>query len=136
MSKDYCTHNVDIAVFCIDCAAAKFAREVHEHTMKPEQAFNKLSFPEAERLALLLEELGEAQQAIGKILRHGYESSDPTKRDGITNRKQLVIEMGDVEAALRRMYAAGDIDQRHVELRAREKHEHIGSYLHHQEKKR
>ena len=37
-------------------------------------AFNKLSAAEAERLALLLEELGEAQQAIGKILRHGYEN--------------------------------------------------------------
>lgn len=36
--------------------------------------FNQLSPAEAERLALLSEELGEAQQAIGKILRHGQPS--------------------------------------------------------------
>jgi hypothetical protein len=34
--------------------------------------FNSLTPAELERLSLLLEELGEAQQAIGKILRHGY----------------------------------------------------------------
>ena len=39
--------------------------------------FNQLTPAEAERLALLLEELGEAQQAIGKILRHGYASTHP-----------------------------------------------------------
>lgn len=37
-----------------------------------DEPFNDLSNAELERLALLLEELGEAQQVIGKILRHGY----------------------------------------------------------------
>lgn len=37
--------------------------------------FNGLTPAEAERLALLLEELGEAQQAIGKILRQCSTSS-------------------------------------------------------------
>jgi hypothetical protein len=41
--------------------------------------FNGLAPAETERLALLLEELGEAQQAIGKILRHGYESQATRK---------------------------------------------------------
>lgn len=36
------------------------------------QPFNQLTNAQAERLHILLEELGEAQQAIGKILRHGY----------------------------------------------------------------
>lgn len=39
--------------------------------------FNGLSPAETERLALLSEEMGEVQQAIGKILRHGYESIHP-----------------------------------------------------------
>lgn len=42
---------------------------------------NKLNDAQSERLALLLEELGEAQQAIGKILRHGYQSrTEPNTR--------------------------------------------------------
>ena len=36
-----------------------------------------LTLSRLERLALLLEELGEAQQVIGKILRHGYDSRHP-----------------------------------------------------------
>ena len=40
---------------------------------------NGLNDAEAERLAILLEEFGEAQQAVGKILRHGYESYDPSR---------------------------------------------------------
>jgi hypothetical protein len=32
---------------------------------------NELSDAEVERLAILAEEMGEAQQCIGKILRHG-----------------------------------------------------------------
>lgn len=47
------------------------------HKIKAIQHFNGLTPAEAERLALLSEELGEAQQAIGKILRHGYDSSNP-----------------------------------------------------------
>ena len=39
--------------------------------------FNKLTAAQTERLAILSEELGEAQQAIGKIMRHGYDSCNP-----------------------------------------------------------
>ena len=35
--------------------------------------FNRLSPAEYERLAILAEEMGEAQQALGKIMRHGGE---------------------------------------------------------------
>ena len=34
--------------------------------------FNELSPAEVERLAILAEEMGEAIQVIGKVLRHGY----------------------------------------------------------------
>ncbi len=60
--------------------------------------FNGLSPAEAERLAYLLEELGEVQQVIGKILRHGYASSHPD--GGPTNRELLAAELGDVIAAI------------------------------------
>ncbi len=54
-------------------------------------AFNGLTDAQAERLALLLEELGEAQQAIGKILRHGYESMSPFDETKTTNRWEYAL---------------------------------------------
>ena len=50
-------------------------------------AFNQLSDAQLERLYILSEELGEAQQAVGKILRHGYDSKHP--ETGITNKESL-----------------------------------------------
>ncbi len=61
--------------------------------MKAEH-FNQLSPSEAERLAMLAEGCGEVVQAIGKILRHGYESTHPD--GGPTNRATLERECGDV----------------------------------------
>lgn len=71
--------------------------------------FNKLSPAEAERLAYLLEEMGEAQQAIGKILRHGYNSRDPTNPNHKGNRCDLEREIVDVLGAIELMYKKGDI---------------------------
>lgn len=92
--------------------------------------FNQLTPAEAERLALLLEELGEAQQAIGKILRHGYESRHPD--GGPTNREALEREMGDVYHAMVRMWSTGDLDGNAVTQRADDKARTVGRYLHHQ----
>lgn len=92
--------------------------------------FNRLTPAEAERLAILSEELGEVQQIIGKILRHGYESMHPD--GGPTNRQLLELELGHVEHAIFRLHEAGDTDPLEV-LRAVEmKAERIGRYLHHQ----
>jgi hypothetical protein len=44
---------------------------------------------QAERLAILAEECGEIVQVIGKILRHGFESTHP--EGGPTNRQLLVM---------------------------------------------
>ena len=92
--------------------------------------FNKLTPAEAERLAVLLEEMGEAQQAIGKILRHGYESTHPN--GGPTNRELLELEMGDVYHAMIRMWATGDLNGNAVTQRADDKAKSIIKYLHHQ----
>ena len=94
------------------------------------QQFNKLTPAEAERLFYLLEELGEAQQAIGKILRHGYESRDPTKavpvtddnrggtigwRNGSpTNREMLETELGDVQRAIYMLCEADDLKEARI----------------------
>ena len=71
--------------------------------------FNELTPAEAERLALLAEELGETTHAIGKILRHGYESKNPYHPTGQTNREALEKEVADVYVAVRMMFEAGDI---------------------------
>lgn len=93
---------------------------------------NELTDAEAERLALLLEELGEAQQAIGKILRHGYESTNPDLAYSDTNRQGLEREIGDVLVAIDFMLEAGDIEQTELDDRKRVKRHKVWQYLHHQ----
>lgn len=70
-----------------------------------------------ERLAILAEEMGEALQVIGKILRHGWESTNPDGNPEITNRVLLEFEMGDVLAAMRLLTAAGDMRADFVVMR-------------------
>jgi hypothetical protein len=108
------------------------ANEVNPVDVLVSQHFNQLSPAQAERLALLLEELGEAQQAIGKILRHGYESTHPNRPSGPTNRQALVREIGDVQLALELMLNAGDFEEDDIENRVMEKMTAVHSYLHHQ----
>jgi hypothetical protein len=91
--------------------------------------FNSLTPAEAERLALLLEELGAAQHAIGKILRHGYESRHPD--GGPTNRQELDREIGSVFAALHLLCKAADIDSAAVYAAKTLKLKALPQYLHH-----
>ena len=95
-----------------------------------EIAFNGLTFAEAERLALLLEELGEAQQAIGKILRHGYESIHPN--GGPDNKENLEKEIGDVLLAIQLMTNNGDLSGFEIEGHKNDKRKKVAQYLHHQ----
>jgi NTP pyrophosphatase (non-canonical NTP hydrolase) len=97
----------------------------------PLTPFNALTPAQAERLALLLEELGEAQQAIGKILRHGYESYSPSDPSETSNRAALEREMGDVMCALTLLIANGDLNDHNVSDRSQQKAETIRPYLHH-----
>jgi hypothetical protein len=95
---------------------------------------NGLSAAEAERLALLLEELGEAQQVIGKILRHGYESINPLKNPEQlppTNREMLERELGDALAAMD-LLRATDVRSDYVEHFRTLKHAKLPRWTHHQ----
>lgn len=96
-------------------------------------AFNNLTDAEAERLAILAEECGEVIHIIGKILRHGYESYDPTVpiNNQARNRHLLEKELGDISAAYCRLLQARDISSNAVEARAALKLINQG-YLHHQ----
>lgn len=95
--------------------------------------FNRLSPPEAERLAILLEEMGEAQHIIGKILRHGFESKDPTDPGANINRSLLEHELGDVKHAIDRLCSAHDISAAAIVHWCDRKSGRATQYLHHQE---
>lgn len=93
--------------------------------------FNGLTPAESERLYLLAEECGEVVQAIGKILRHGYESKHPD--GGSTNRQSLELELGDIDAAVKMLIRAGDLSTYHIIDASDEKAESVNQYLHHQD---
>lgn len=97
--------------------------------LRAAQPFNGLTPAEAERLALLVEELGESAQAVGKVLRHGYESCHP--EGGPTNRKSLMNELGDVRHAVDRLCDAGDLDKQVIGVQAHLKGKRVQRYLHH-----
>jgi len=95
-------------------------------------AFNALKPAQAERLALLAEELGEALQIVCKTLRHGYESYNPDDEDAGDNRAQLEKEIGDVSYAVRLLFSAEDIDEAFIVQAAHEAATKKPDYLHHQ----
>ena len=96
------------------------------------KAFNDLTVAEAERLALLSEELGEAIQAIGKIQRHGFGSYDPTVPTPVANRTALEIELGDILCAIELLCVAGDLNEQEIDRFAIAKAKKVWRYLHHQ----
>jgi NTP pyrophosphatase (non-canonical NTP hydrolase) len=94
---------------------------------------NELSLAQAERLAFAAEEMGEALQAIGKILRHGYESYNPVVDTGMTNRRELEQELGDVYAAIQMLGEANDVSEHAVGQRMIEKKRTVKQWMHHQD---
>ncbi len=93
--------------------------------------FNGLTPAEHERIALLMEEMGEAIQVCGKILRHGYLNHHPDNPDEF-NRMLLEKELGDVAYAVWLMCDNKDVDQEAINSRMMAKGQSIGKYLHHQ----
>jgi NTP pyrophosphatase (non-canonical NTP hydrolase) len=93
---------------------------------------NELDDAQLERLAILAEELGEAQQVIGKIIRHGYESYNPVVDTGMTNRRELERELGDIALAVSMMTLNKDVSSAGIEARRRNKAVSIQRWLHHQ----
>lgn len=67
-----------------------------------EHHFNRLTPAEAERLAMLAEEAGEIVQAVGKVLRHGYDSYHPNN-PRMNNRELLAKEITDFLAVVELM---------------------------------
>ncbi len=94
--------------------------------------FNRLTPAQAERLAIVAEECGEVVQAIGKILRHGYESWHPADPDGPNNRERLERELGDLRAVVQMMSDAGDVGALAIQQYAIGKAHRMRPYLHHQ----
>ena len=95
--------------------------------------FNGLTAGQVERLALLLEEMGEAQQIIGKILRHGYDSFHPDDDRSPSNRGMLEKEIGDILAALDLLVKNKDLNDDYFEQAREKKHRTVKPYLHHQD---
>lgn len=87
---------------------------------------SEIILPEAdelERLAWFAEECGEAIQAVGKILRHGYDNHNPDDPSAGDNRAQLTKEIEDILSAIYLLELRKDI--REVVTRAPR-----GRYMH------
>ena len=78
---------------------------------------------------MLSEEAGEVIQAIGKILRHGYESTHPD--GGPSNRRLLEKELGDLSHATNRMIVEQDVDEYYIDIERQKKAITVKKYLHH-----
>lgn len=94
--------------------------------------FNGLTPAEAERLAILAEECGEVMQAIGKVLRHGYDDYSPTDETKTSNRRRLESEVGDLSTAIDVMRFAGDMDDDAINAAAESKLRRLPNWTHHQ----
>lgn len=90
-----------------------------------------LSDAEIERLAILAEECGEVVQAVGKVLRHGWDSQSPY--GGKPNRQALERELGNVRAIVTLMLDAGDVRLAELQAWQRRKREQAEKWTHHQE---
>jgi len=90
------------------------------------------SLAEREALALLVEELGEAIQVVGKILRHGWDSQNPLTL-GAMNREALAGELGDVLAAITIIAQTGRITQLELAQNQAAKLVRVRRWLHHVE---
>lgn len=101
---------------------------------------NKLNPAQAERLAILAEECGEVIQIVGKILRHGYHSYNPTVEETKQrpNTALLQKELGDMLWIISKMDDAADISfpiprtSATLNMWLRRKEESATPYLHHQ----
>jgi len=102
--------------------------------MNTEEFSNELSAAQLERLAVLNEECSEVQQAVSKIIRHGYESFNPLPNaDKTENREALEKELGHLLNAVR-MLCVYDLSNVAIQTHADDKRSTIPRWLHHQAK--
>lgn len=85
-----------------------------------------------ERLALVAEEAGEVIQAIQKILRHGFESSNPELplEQRVTNRQHLEKELGQLHLVMGILAASGDTDGPNIAIHCERKALSLSKWLH------
>lgn len=102
---------------------------------------NNLTGAQIERLGILSEECGEVIQVIGKILRHGYDSSSPNRHPlgDASNRLLLANEITDVILAAG---IVGSLDFTDVTAKTEErvtysieKIDRLNKYMHYEENK-
>lgn len=89
-----------------------------------------LSDAQIEQLACLAEEAGEIVLAVGKILRHGYESTNPFDISCKTNRQQLETEVGQIGVAIERLFRAGELNEDNVLFYEEAKKKTVHQWLH------
>lgn len=94
-----------------------------------------------ERLAYLAEECAEVIQACAKIMRHGFDSYDPTNPNVIkaddgsfspNNANDLEKELGHIFVGIQMLKNTGDINSENVFNAKSDKLTKIGKYLYHQ----
>jgi hypothetical protein len=129
--RDYLEAAIEISKRCegAETALRRIALSLEaDEAAKPAPG---LSAAELERLALLAEECGEVVQAVGKILRHGYDSGPAKGR--LSNRVALEREIGDVRAVMELMSDAGDLRPPVVNSWRNEKRSAMRRWTHHQD---
>ena len=90
----------------------------------------ELTPAELERLAILMEECAEVQHIIGKIIRHGYHSFNPTIENPPINRELLEKELGDLQFAINFCSSNKDINLLNVQNYSEKKKKSIQDWLH------
>lgn len=85
-----------------------------------------------ELLALLSEQLGGAVQAVGEVLRHGYDKSDPAKHDGVTSRSRLETALGNVRATMIMLCQSEGVSKEQIHFMADYKTEQVKKHLRYQ----
>ena len=95
-----------------DLCMAAYLESEERKSIKQSEPVRFPNEAERERLAILAEECGEVIQAIGKILRHGFENSFSSDSMVITetNRQRLRREICDVLAVTGLLQQEGDIN--------------------------
>jgi hypothetical protein len=103
--------------------------------MNNEAQPNTLTPAQTERLAVLQEQLGTAQQAIGTIQRWGFARVDPALGHGtqLTNRKRLETALGGVICVTGLMTKNSDLVKGEIETATKNKTEEIPPSLIHQD---
>ena len=100
----------------------------------PRDFDNGLDMAQAERIAYLMEECAEVIHACSKILRHGFDSTDPTSElppgERPTNRIMLEAELSDVIGAMFLLEKNSDISSTAVYEKFSKRPP--SRYLHHQ----